>query len=76
MGSLYCWLFVLNITVRICAFSIYSGQLIGTSKQVNQVGRDFVKGLPYICSENISEVGAVNMFIIFNLLPPPPLMHT
>jgi hypothetical protein len=76
MDSLYCWLFVLNITIRICAFCIYTGQLIGTSKQVNEVGHDFVKGLPYVCIENISEVGAVNMLIISNLLSPPSHTHT
>jgi hypothetical protein len=68
-------IFILNITIRICACCIYTGRLIGTSKQVNQVGRDIVKGLPYICFENISEVGAVNMLIILNVSPPPPHTH-
>jgi hypothetical protein len=33
---------ILNIAVRICAFCIYTGQLMGTSKKVNQIGRDSV----------------------------------
>jgi hypothetical protein len=68
-------MFILNITIRICAFCIYTGQLIGTAKQVNQVGYDLVKALPYICVENMSEVGAINVLVI-NFLPLTRLSHT
>jgi hypothetical protein len=64
-------MFNLNFTIRTCAFCIYTGQLIGTSKQVNHVGYDLIKELPYIYFENMSEVGAINVLIFFNLLPPP-----